>query len=46
MIDFLQAPKKDQGKLLQISTIEDIMKRTREQSSGTFGVNVALSGPV
>lgn len=46
VIDFLQAPKKDQGKLLQISTIEDIMKRTREQSSGTFGVNVALSGPV
>ncbi|XP_056912842.1 SUN domain-containing ossification factor-like isoform X2 [Takifugu flavidus] len=46
VIDFLQAPKKDKGKLLQISTIEDIMKRTREQSSGTFGVNVALSGPV
>lgn len=46
VIDFLPAPKKEKSKLLQISTIEDIMKRSREQSSGTFGVNVALSGPV
>lgn len=46
VIDFLQAPKKDKSKLLQISTIEDIMKRTTEQSPGTFGVHVALSGPV
>uniref|UniRef100_H2SYM5 SUN domain-containing ossification factor-like n=1 Tax=Takifugu rubripes TaxID=31033 RepID=H2SYM5_TAKRU len=29
-----------------IDFLQDIMKRTREQSSGTFGVNVALSGPV
>lgn len=46
VIDFLQAPKKDKHKLLQISTIEDIMNRTTERSSGTFGVNLALSGPV
>lgn len=46
VIDLLQAPKKDKSKLLQISTIEDIMKRSAEPSSGAFGVNVALSGPV
>lgn len=46
VIDFLQAPKKDKRELLQISTIEGIMSRTAERSSGPFGVNVALSGPV
>ncbi|XP_026230345.1 SUN domain-containing ossification factor-like isoform X2 [Anabas testudineus] len=46
VVDFLQAPRRDKGDLLPISTIQDIMTRKTEQSSGTFGVNVALSGPV
>lgn len=46
VVDLLQAPKRDKSEPLPISTIHDIMNRTTEQSSGTFGVNVALSGPV
>ncbi|KAM9349618.1 SUN domain-containing ossification factor [Symphorus nematophorus] len=46
VVDLLQAPKRDKSKPLPISTIHDIMNRKTEQSSGTFGVNVALSGPV
>ncbi|XP_056248064.1 SUN domain-containing ossification factor-like isoform X1 [Seriola aureovittata] len=46
MVDLLQAPKRDKSEALPISTIEDIMKSKTEKSSGTFRVNVALSGPV
>ncbi|XP_018532874.1 SUN domain-containing ossification factor isoform X2 [Lates calcarifer] len=46
VVDLLQAPKRDKSEPLPISTIQDIMSRKTEQSSGTFGVNVALSGPV
>lgn len=45
VMDLLQAPKRDRSEPLPISTIEDIMRKT-EKSSGTFRVNVALSGPV
>lgn len=46
VVDLLQAPRRDKGEVLPISAIQDIMTRKTEQSSGTFGVNVALSGPV
>lgn len=46
VVDLLQAPRRDNREPLPISTIQDIMNRKTEQSSGTFGVNVALSGPV
>lgn len=46
VVDFLQAPRRDRSEPLPISTIQDIMNRKTEQSSGTCGVNVALSGPV
>ncbi|XP_071347815.1 SUN domain-containing ossification factor-like isoform X2 [Trachinotus anak] len=46
VVDLLQAPKRDKSEPLPISTIEDIMNRKTEKSSGTFRVNVALSGPV
>ncbi|XP_044076841.1 SUN domain-containing ossification factor-like isoform X2 [Siniperca chuatsi] len=46
VVDLLQAPRRDKSESLPISTIQDIMNRKTEQSSGTFGVNVALSGPV
>lgn len=46
VVDFLHAPQRDKGELSPISTIQDIMTRKTEQGSGTFGVNVALSGPV
>ncbi|XP_041659117.1 SUN domain-containing ossification factor-like isoform X2 [Cheilinus undulatus] len=46
VVDFLQAPRRDMSDPLPISTIEDLMKTKTEQSSGPFGVNVALSGPV
>ncbi|XP_068594004.1 SUN domain-containing ossification factor-like isoform X2 [Cebidichthys violaceus] len=42
----LQVPRRDWREPLHISTIQDIMNRKTEQSSGTFGVNVSLSGPV
>lgn len=45
VVDFLQAPQRDKSESLPISTIRDIMNREREQSSGTFAVNV-FSGPV
>ncbi|XP_040000081.1 SUN domain-containing ossification factor-like isoform X2 [Xiphias gladius] len=46
--DLLQAPKRNKSDPLPISTIHlpYIMNRKTEQSSGTFGVNVALSGSV
>ena len=46
VVDLLQAPRRARSEPLPISTIHDIMNRKSEQSSGTFGVNVALSGPV
>ncbi|XP_041805585.1 SUN domain-containing ossification factor-like isoform X2 [Chelmon rostratus] len=46
VVDLLQAPRRDKSEPLPISTIHDIMNRKTEQSSETFGVNVALSGPV
>lgn len=46
VVDLLQAPRRHQGEPLPISAIQGIMNRKTEQSSGTFGVNVALSGPV
>ncbi|XP_073347557.1 SUN domain-containing ossification factor-like isoform X2 [Pagrus major] len=46
VVDLLQAPRRDKSEQLPISTIHDIMNRKKEQSSGTFGVNVTLSGPV
>ncbi|XP_031710976.1 SUN domain-containing ossification factor isoform X1 [Anarrhichthys ocellatus] len=44
--DLLQVPRRDRSEPLHISTIQDIMNRKTEHSSGTFGVNVSLSGPV
>ncbi|XP_040911198.1 SUN domain-containing ossification factor-like isoform X2 [Toxotes jaculatrix] len=46
VVDLLQAPKRNKSEPLPISTIQDIMNRKTEQSSGAFGVNVAVSGPV
>ncbi|XP_026169677.1 SUN domain-containing ossification factor isoform X2 [Mastacembelus armatus] len=46
VVELIQAPRRDLGEPLPISTIQDIMNRKTEQCSGTFGVNVALSGPV
>ncbi|XP_062260315.1 SUN domain-containing ossification factor-like isoform X1 [Platichthys flesus] len=46
VVELLQVPQRDRREQLPISTIEDLMNRKTEQSSGTFGVNVALSGPV
>ncbi|XP_028283686.1 SUN domain-containing ossification factor isoform X2 [Parambassis ranga] len=43
VVDLLHAPKRDKSEPLPISTIQDIIKRKTEQSSGTI---VALSGPV
>ncbi|TNN81483.1 SUN domain-containing ossification factor [Liparis tanakae] len=45
-VDLLPVPRRDRSQPVHISTIQDIMNRKSEQSSGTFGVNVALSGPV
>ncbi|XP_054481085.1 SUN domain-containing ossification factor-like isoform X2 [Anoplopoma fimbria] len=46
VVDLLQVPRRVRSEPLHISTIQDIMNRKTEQSSGTFGVNVALSSPV
>ncbi|KAM7378945.1 hypothetical protein PAMP_004533 [Pampus punctatissimus] len=46
VVDLLQAPRGNKSESLPISTIQDIMNSKKEQSSGTFGVNVPLSGPV
>ncbi|XP_042353515.1 SUN domain-containing ossification factor-like isoform X2 [Plectropomus leopardus] len=46
VVDLLQAPRRDRSEPLPISTIQGIMNRKSEQSSGACGVNVALSGPV
>ncbi|KAF1383452.1 hypothetical protein PFLUV_G00132040 [Perca fluviatilis] len=46
VVDLLQAPRRDRSEPLPISTIQGIMNRKTEKSSGTFGVNAALSGPV
>ncbi|CAJ1071716.1 SUN domain-containing ossification factor-like isoform X1 [Xyrichtys novacula] len=46
VVDFLQAPRRDRNEPSTISTIHDLMNRKTEQSPGTFGVNVTLSGPV
>nr|XP_046265404.1 SUN domain-containing ossification factor-like isoform X3 [Scatophagus argus] len=46
VVDLLQASRRDKSKPLPISTIHDMMNRKTEPSSATFGVNVALSGPV
>ncbi|XP_029380464.1 SUN domain-containing ossification factor isoform X2 [Echeneis naucrates] len=46
VVDLLQAPNRDRSEPLPISTIEDLMNRKPEKSSGTFRVNVTLSGPV
>ncbi|XP_068427286.1 SUN domain-containing ossification factor-like isoform X2 [Clinocottus analis] len=42
-VDLLQVPQRDRSPM-RISTIQDLMNRKTEHSSGTFGVNVALSG--
>ncbi|XP_070701935.1 SUN domain-containing ossification factor-like [Pempheris klunzingeri] len=44
--DLLQASRRDKSEALPVSTIQDMTNRKTEQSSGTFGVNVAFSGPV
>ncbi|XP_030015248.1 SUN domain-containing ossification factor isoform X2 [Sphaeramia orbicularis] len=46
VVDLLQAPSRDKSNLSPIFTVQDMVKRKMEQSSGTFGVNVSLSGPV
>ncbi|XP_047187892.1 SUN domain-containing ossification factor-like isoform X3 [Scophthalmus maximus] len=46
MVDLLQVPQRDKREPLAISTIQDIMNRKTEKGSGTFGVNVSLTGPV
>lgn len=46
VVDFLQAPRRDNSDPSPIATIQDLMTRQKEQSSGTFGVNLTLSGPV
>ncbi|KAM8850937.1 SUN domain-containing ossification factor-like isoform 2-T2 [Spinachia spinachia] len=45
-LDLLQVPRRDRREPIHISTIQDIMNRKNQPGSGTFGVNVALSGPV
>ncbi|XP_037314957.2 SUN domain-containing ossification factor-like isoform X2 [Pungitius pungitius] len=45
-LDLLEVPRRDRSEPLHISTIQDIMNRKNEPGSGTFGVNVVLSGPV
>lgn len=46
VVDLLHAPKRGSSEPLPICTVHDIMNRKTEQSSGMFGANVALSGPV
>ncbi|KAM4605479.1 SUN domain-containing ossification factor [Polymixia lowei] len=45
VVDLLQAPQRDRGGSLPGSSLQDLMSRRKEQSSGTFG-GKALSGPV
>ncbi|XP_071372475.1 SUN domain-containing ossification factor-like isoform X2 [Centroberyx affinis] len=45
VVDLVQAPCRDKSESLPISTLQDVMSRKTEQSSGTFGVNATLSGP-
>ncbi|XP_034071266.1 SUN domain-containing ossification factor-like isoform X2 [Gymnodraco acuticeps] len=44
VVDLIQVPRRVDE--MPISTIHDLMKRHTEQRSGTYGVNVPLSGPV
>ncbi|XP_063742504.1 SUN domain-containing ossification factor-like isoform X2 [Eleginops maclovinus] len=46
VVDLIQVPRRSRSDEMPISTIHDLMKRHTEQSSGTYGVNVPLSGPV
>ncbi|XP_054623009.1 SUN domain-containing ossification factor-like isoform X2 [Dunckerocampus dactyliophorus] len=46
VVDFLQVPHRERNKTFSISATQDIMNRKSEQSSGTFGRNIPLSGPV
>lgn len=45
VVDYLKAPSRAKRNSLPIYTIHDVINR-KEQSSGTYGVNVNLSGPV
>ncbi|KAF7654303.1 hypothetical protein LDENG_00071440 [Lucifuga dentata] len=45
VVDLPQASQRDKTKS-SISTVQELMSRKMEQSSGTFGVNVSLSGHV
>ncbi|XP_056149037.1 SUN domain-containing ossification factor-like isoform X2 [Lampris incognitus] len=46
VVDLVQAPRRDKSASLPISTFQDLVSRKKEQSSGTFRVNAALSGSV
>ncbi|KAK2822059.1 hypothetical protein Q5P01_022124 [Channa striata] len=45
VVDLFQAPRLNNGEPSSTSAIQEIMNRKAEQSSGTFRVNVTLSGP-
>ncbi|KAF3858656.1 hypothetical protein F7725_011857, partial [Dissostichus mawsoni] len=45
VVDLIQVPRRGRADEMPISTIHDLMKRHTEQRSGTYGVNVPLSGP-
>ena len=46
VVDLIQVPRRGRADEMPISTIHDLMKRHTEQRSGTYGVNVPISGPV
>ncbi|XP_051943574.1 SUN domain-containing ossification factor-like isoform X1 [Hippocampus zosterae] len=50
VVDFLRVPQRDKSNTLSntlsISATQDIMSMKSKQSSGTFGLNLPLSGPV
>ncbi|XP_049604204.1 SUN domain-containing ossification factor isoform X2 [Syngnathus scovelli] len=46
VVDFLQAPHRDKSNTLSISATQDLMNMNSKQTSGTFGLNIPLSGPI
>ncbi|XP_034038662.1 SUN domain-containing ossification factor-like isoform X2 [Thalassophryne amazonica] len=46
VVDFVDAPHRDKSKSLLSTTMQDMLNRKTEQSSGTFGLKVTLSGPL
>ncbi|XP_077360132.1 SUN domain-containing ossification factor-like isoform X2 [Festucalex cinctus] len=46
IVDFLRVPHRDKSNTVSISAAQDIMNMKSKQTSGTFGRNIPLSGPV